>query len=68
MTPFEASVTRPENFVCRTDFRSQIKKDRKNSWYRFTYGSDSDGAELIHLYSEQRTIVIDMIGQKHATI
>jgi hypothetical protein len=62
MTPFEASVLCPENFVCRTNFNSQIKRDRKNTWYRFTYGGDSAGAELIHLYSEKRTIVVDTIG------
>jgi hypothetical protein len=64
ITPFEASVTRPENFVCRTDFRSHIKSDQKNSWYRFIYGDDGSGAKLIHLYSEQRTIVIDTVGYK----
>jgi hypothetical protein len=66
MTAFEALVTRPENFACRTEFRSQIKQDRKYSLYRFTYAGDGGATELMHLYSEHRTIVIDTIGQKQA--
>lgn len=46
----------------RKSLPSEVKKDRKYSWYRFTYGGDSAGAELIHLYSEQRTIVIDRLA------
>jgi hypothetical protein len=62
MTAFEALVTRPENFACRTEFRSQIKQDRKHSLYRYTYVGDGGTTELMHLYSEHRTIVIDAIG------
>lgn len=59
LTPFEALVTRPESFACRTEFRSQIKQDRKYSLYRFTYVGDGSATEFMHLYSEHRTIVID---------
>ena len=64
ITPFEALVTRPENFACRTEFRSQTKQDRKHSLYRFTYVGDGGATELMHLYSEHRTVVIDTIGAK----
>lgn len=60
ITPFQALVNRPEDFVCRADFCSKVKKEKKNGLYVFTYIGDGGAApELVHLRSEQATIVID---------
>jgi hypothetical protein len=60
VTPFQALVNRPQDFVCRADFCSKVKKEKKNGLYIFTYGGAGGSApELMHLRSEQATVVID---------
>lgn len=67
-TPFQALVNRPQDFICRADFCSKVKKEKKNGLYVFTYSGDGGAApELVHLRSEQATIVIDTAKGKQAT-
>jgi hypothetical protein len=59
-TPFQALVNRPQDFVCRADFCAKVKQEKKNGLYVFTYIGDGGSApELVHLRSEQATVVID---------
>ena len=65
LTPFQALVNRPQDFVCRADFCSKVKKEKKNGLYVFTFLGDGSAApELVHLRSEQATIVIDTTDGK----
>ncbi len=67
VTPFQALVNRPQDFVCRADFCSKVKKEKKNGLYVFTYRGDGGAApELVHLRSEQATVVIDTTEGKQA--
>ena len=67
VTPFQALVNRPHDFVCRADFCSKVKKEKKNGLYVFTYRGDGGAApELVHLRSEQATVVIDTTEAKQA--
>jgi hypothetical protein len=62
MTPFQVLVNRPQDFVCRADFCSKVKRDRRkdNGLYVFTYAGDgATSPERMHLRSEQATVVID---------
>jgi hypothetical protein len=62
-TPFQAVVNRPQDFICRTDFCSKVKQDKKDGLYVFTYvGDGSTPPELMHLRSEQATVVIDIVS------
>jgi hypothetical protein len=62
-TPFQAFVNRPQDFVCRTDFCSKVKQEKKDGLYVFTFvGDGSTPAEQVHLRSEQATVVIDTVG------
>ncbi len=62
-TPFQAFVNQPQDFVCRTDFCSKVKHERRDGLYVFTYvGDGSTAPELVHLRSEQATVVIDTVG------
>ena len=62
MTPFQALVNRPQDFVCRASFCGNVKQERKNGLYVFTYAGDGGAApELEHLRSELATVVIDTI-------
>jgi len=59
-TPFQAVVNRPQDFICRTDFCSKVKQEKKDGLYVFTYvGDGSTPPEQMHLRSEQATVVID---------
>lgn len=58
-TPIEILVNHPKDFLCRADFCSQIKKDRDNSLYRFTYGNTANGSEHIGLRSENAQVTLD---------
>lgn len=58
-TPFEVYVNRPDDFLCRADFCSKIKKSRDNSLYRFTYGELSNAPVPIHLRSETSLVTLD---------
>ena len=62
-TPFQAVVNRTQDFVCRTDFCSEVKQEKKNGLCVFTYAGDgSTPPEQVHLRSEQATVVIDTDG------
>ena len=65
MTPFQAWVNRPQDFICRADFCAKVTRQKKNGLYVFTYPGDGDtDSELMHLRSEQATVVIDtMVGK-----
>ncbi len=66
VTPFQAVVNRSQDFVCRADFCSNVKHERKNGLYVFTYAGDGSAApERVHLRSEQSTVVIDNVGVKN---
>ena len=59
-TAFRAMVNRPGDFVCRTEFRKQIKHGRSGTLHVFTYDGDGSTApDRVHLRSEHGTIVID---------
>jgi hypothetical protein len=65
VTPFQASVNRPQDFVCRASFCAKVKQEKKNGLYVFTYTGDGRTApELMHLRSEQGTVVIDTANEK----
>jgi len=60
-TPFQAFVNRPQDFICRADFCTKVKQEKKAGIYVFTYvGDGSAPPELVHLRSEQATVVIDI--------
>jgi hypothetical protein len=68
-TPFQASVNRPQDFVCRTDFCSKVKQEKKGGLYVFTYvGDGSKPPEQVQLRSEQATVVIDTVGAPSGAI
>lgn len=59
-TPFQASVNRPQDFVCRTDFCSKMTQEKKGGLYVFTYTGDGKTApERFQLRSEHSTVVLD---------
>src|ERR1035437_5474443 len=59
-TAFQVVVSRPEDFVCRTEFREKIKNERSGALHVFTYDGDgSTTPERGHLRSEHGTVVID---------
>jgi hypothetical protein len=61
-TPFQAFVNRPQDFVCRTDFCTEVKQEKKGGLSVFTYlGDGRTPPELVHLRSEQATVVIDTV-------
>jgi hypothetical protein len=61
-TPFQAFVNRPQDFVCRTDFCPKVTHEKKGDLYVFTYvGDGSTPPEMVHLRSEQATVVIDTV-------
>ena len=68
-TAFQAFVNRPQDFVCRTDFCSKVKQEKKDGLYVFTFAGDgSTSPEQVHLRSEQATVVIDTVGAASAAI
>jgi hypothetical protein len=59
-TPFQAIVNRPQDFVCRTEFSTAVKREKKGGLYVFTYAGDgSIPPDRVHLRSENATVVID---------
>jgi hypothetical protein len=65
MTPFQAMVNRPQDFICRADICSKVKRERKNGLSVFTYAGDGSAApENVHLRSERATVVIDNVAGK----
>jgi hypothetical protein len=60
-TPFQAIVSRRKDFICRADFCSEIKSEKMNGLYVFTFSGDGkDAPERVHLRSEHATVVIDI--------
>jgi len=61
--PFRAIVSRRQDFVCRTEFASDVRYEKKGDLHYFTYaGADTDAVPPdthMHLRSEQATVVID---------
>jgi hypothetical protein len=50
VTRFQAVVNRSQDFVSRADFCSNVKHERKNGLYVFTYAGDGSAApERVHL-------------------
>jgi hypothetical protein len=66
ITPFQAMVNRPQDFVCRAEFCSKVKQEKKGGLHIFTYGGDSATAPepVLQLRSEQATVVIDGTDRK----
>lgn len=63
-TSFEAIVNRSKDFVCRADICAQVKQEKKEGHYVFSFtGNDPSGQPLMRLQSEQGTIVIDTSTQ-----
>jgi hypothetical protein len=59
-TPFQAVVSRPQDFVCRTEFAANMKLERNGGLYVFTYpGDGSRPPEDVHLRSEHAAVVVD---------
>jgi hypothetical protein len=59
-TPFQVLVSRPQDFVCRTEFASDMKVQRNGSLYVYTYSGDgSTPPGDMSLRSEHATVVID---------
>lgn len=59
-TAFQATVNRPADFICRTEFREKIAHERQGSLHIFTYpGDGATPPESIHLRSEHGAIVMD---------
>lgn len=59
-TPFQATVNRPQDFVCRTNFCSKVTQEKKDDLYVFTYiGDGTAPPERFHLRSEHSTVVVD---------
>jgi hypothetical protein len=65
LTPFRAIVSRRQDFVCRAEFCSQVKREKKGDLYYFTYAGDNSVAPeaAMHLRSEQATVVIDTMKE-----
>jgi len=61
LTPFRVIVNRRQDFVCRTEFCSRVRQEKKGDLYYFTYAGDNSVAPeaVMHLRSEQATVVID---------
>lgn len=59
-TPFRVLVNRPQDFLCRTEFSTNVQSEKKDGLYVFTYAGDgSTPPERVHLRSEHGTVVID---------
>jgi hypothetical protein len=59
-TPFQAVVSRPQDFVCRTEFGAIMKLERNGGLYVFTYpGDGSTPPENVHLRSEHAAVIVD---------
>lgn len=57
---FEATVTRPQDFVCQADFCSQVKHETQNGLHVFKYAGDGGASKepVLRLRSEGSTVVI----------
>lgn len=58
--PFQAIVSRRDDFACRTDFCANVKLEKKNGLFIFSYAGNGDTSEpLLHLRSEDGPVVMD---------
>lgn len=63
-TPFQVLVNRPQDFVCRTDFRAHVKSEKKGGLCVFTYAGDgSTPPERVHLRSEHAKVIVDTAAE-----
>jgi len=59
-TPVQVIVSRPQDFVCRTEFAANMKLERNGGLYVYTYAGDgSTPREDVHLRSEHAAVVVD---------
>jgi len=60
-TPIEAVVSHRADFVCRTEFASNVKQKTQRELYIFTHGINNGARSgaVLHLRSEEATVVID---------
>ena len=59
-TPFQVLVNRPQDFVCRTEFATNMKLERKGGLYVYTFpGDGSTAPDDVHLRSEHAEVVVD---------
>jgi hypothetical protein len=67
-TPFTAEVNRAEDFICRADICSQVKREKQGTRFVFTFGGDG-GAEpnRLQLRSAESTVVIDNAPAEKST-
>jgi hypothetical protein len=65
LTPFRAIVSRRQDFVCRTEFCSRVRREKQGDLYYFTYDGDNSVAPeaVMHLRSERSTVVIDTMKE-----
>ena len=58
-TPFQVRVNRPQDFICRTEFASDMKLERKGGLCVYTYpGDGSTPPDAVHLRSERASVII----------
>lgn len=64
-TPIEV-VSHHANFVCRTEFASNVQQKRQGELYIFTYGMEKAAPSRtgLHLRSEDATVIIDAASAK----
>lgn len=56
----EAIVNREKDFICRADICSEVKKEKRDGLYVFSFvGEGGLGKPVMQLRSEQSTVVID---------
>ena len=59
-TPFQAVVSCPQDFMCRTEFAANMRLERSGELCVYTYpGDGSAPPEDVHLRSEHAMVVID---------
>ncbi|MBA3914760.1 MAG: hypothetical protein H0X25_13130 [Acidobacteriales bacterium] len=59
-TPFQAIVSRPQDFACRADICSKVTLEKQGSLCIFTYSGDGrTPPSALHFRSELQTLVID---------
>jgi hypothetical protein len=66
ITPFQAMVNRPQDFVCRAELCSKVRQEKKGGLHIFTYGGDNPAAPepVLQFRSERATVVIDSTNRK----
>jgi hypothetical protein len=58
--PIDVHVSRPKDFVCRSDFCGRVQKRREGARYSFSYMHDgSNPANQVSVHSDFASVVID---------